>query len=106
MMDIETIVALNKATRKEGPKETRLKPTQFDEEDIQQAESGDLTPLKKIINLGNYIPKGWKRFNTNELKDQLDLSYDWKFLDNGGLFVDSSGFGSESEQFVVRGNFN
>jgi hypothetical protein len=104
MMDIETIVAMNKQQGRKAKKSGK-EPTQFDEEDIQQAESGDLTPLKKIINLGNYIPKGWKRFNTNELKDQLDLSYDWKFLDNGGLFVDSSGFGSESEPALSVNQF-
>lgn len=96
MMDIETIVAMNKEQGRKAKRNGRG-PTQFEEEDIIQAEEGLLTPLKKITNLGNYIPKGWKRFNTNELKDQLGLPYDWKFLDNGGLFVDSSGFGSDNE---------
>jgi len=96
MMDIETIVAMNKKQGRKAKRNGRA-PTQFEEEDIIQAEEGLLTPLKKITNLGNYIPKGWKRFNTNELKDQLGLPYDWKFLDNGGLFVDSSGFGSDNE---------
>jgi hypothetical protein len=96
MMDIETIVAMNKQQGRKAKKSGK-EPTQFEEEDIIQAEEGIFTPLKKITNLGNYIPKGWKRFNTNELKDQLGLPYDWKFLDNGGLFVDSSGFGSDNE---------
>ena len=96
MMDIETIVAMNKEQGRKAKRNGRA-PTQFEEEDIIQAEEGILAPLKKITNLGNYIPKGWKRFNTNELKDQLGLPYDWKFLDNGGLFVDSSGFGADNE---------
>lgn len=104
MMDIETIVALNKEQGRKA-KRNSVKPTQFNEEDIQQAENGNITPIRKITNLGNYIPKGWKRFNVNELKQKLNLPFDWKFLDNGGLFVDSSGFGSDNEPALSVNQF-
>ena len=96
MMDIETIVAMNKEA---GNKAKRHgdKPTVFDEDDIRMLKNGDIRPIKSIANLGDYVPKGWKRFNVNTIKDVLKLPFDWKFLEKGGLFVDSSGVGTDSE---------
>ena len=96
MMDIETIVALNKEQGRKS-KRNAIKPVKFEEEDIEQAKEGSVTPLQKIVNLGDYVPKGWKRFNTKTIADKLNLPFSWKILDNGGLFVDSSGLGSDNE---------
>lgn len=96
MMDIETIVAMNKEAGNKA-KWHGEKPTTFDEVEILQIKEGDFRPLKHINNLGNYVPKGWKRFDVNQIKDFLKLPYDWKFLKKGGLFVDSSGMGSDGE---------
>ena len=96
MMDIETIVALNKEA---GNKAKRHgdKPTTFDKEDIRMLENGNIKPIKSIVNLGDYVPKGWRRFDINQMKKVLQLPFDWKFLEKGGLFVDSSGVGTDSE---------
>jgi hypothetical protein len=96
MMDIETIVALNKEQGRKS-KRNAIKPVRFEEEDIEQAKEGSVTPLQKIVNLGDHVPKGWKRFNTKTIADKLNLPFSWKILDNGGLFVDSSGLGSDNE---------
>jgi len=104
MMDIETIVALNKEQGRKS-KRNAIKPVRFEEEDIEQAREGIISPLKKIVNLGDYVPKGWKRFNTKKIADQLEISFSWKILNNGGLFVDSSGFGSDSEPALSVNQF-
>jgi len=96
MMDIETIVAMNKDQGRRS-KRNSVKPMRFDDEDIEKAKEGYTTPLQKIVNLGDYVPKGWKRFNTKAIADKLNIPFSWKILDNGGLFVDSSGFGSDNE---------
>ena len=67
MMDIDTIVALNKEAGNKA-KRHGIKPT-----------------------------KGWRRFDVNKWVEEWDLPYSFKFLDKGGLFVDSSGFGSDNE---------
>ena len=66
MMDIETIVAMNKDQGRRS-KRNAVKPVRFKEEDIEQAKEGSVTPLQKIVNLGDYVPKGWKRFNTKTI---------------------------------------
>ena len=90
MMDIDTIVALNK---KAGNKAKRdgIKPTTFEEKTL------DVDDLRGIVNLGNYVPKGWKRLDVNKFVMKWELPYSHKILNKGGLFVDSSGFGQPSE---------
>jgi hypothetical protein len=56
MMDIETIVAMNKQQGRKAKKSGK-EPTQFEEEDIIQAEEGIFTPLKKINKLRKLYPK-------------------------------------------------
>ena len=96
MMDIETIVAMNKDQGRRS-KRNAVKPIRFDDEDIEKAKEGSVTPLQKIVNLGDYVPKGWRRFNARSIEDKLNIPFSWKILNNGGLFVDSSGMGSDNE---------
>lgn len=102
MMDIETIVALNKEAGNKA-KRHGMKPTTFDEDARMCLEDGNIEPIRSINKLGNYVPKGWKRFNTNNFVDEWALPYSHKLLENGGLFVDSSGFGSSSEPALTIG---
>ena len=104
MMDIETIVALNKEQGRKS-KRNAIKPVRFEVEDIEQAKEGSVTPLQKIVNLGDHVPKGWKRFNTKTIADKLNLPFSWKILNNGGLFVDSSGLGSDNEPALSVNQF-
>ena len=90
MMDIETIVALNKEAGNKA-KRHGIKPTTFDEKTL------DVEDLREIVNLGNYVPKGWKRLDVNKYVMKWELPYSHKILDKGGLFVDSSGFGRPDE---------
>ena len=90
MMDIETIVALNKEAGNKA-KRDGIKPTTFEQKTL------DRFDLMKIVNLGNYVPKGWKRLDVNKYVMKWELPYSHKLLGKGGLFVDSSGFGQPNE---------
>ena len=90
MMDIDTIVALNKEAGNKAKKDG-VKPTTFEHKTL------DRFDLMKIVNLGNYVPKGWKRLDVNKYVMKWELPYSHKILDKGGLFVDSSGFGQPDE---------
>jgi hypothetical protein len=96
MMDIDTIVALNKEAGNKA-KRHGIKPTTFTESGISKIKDGQIECLRDIVNIGNYTPKGWRRFDVNKWVEEWDLPYSFKFLDKGGLFVDSSGFGSDNE---------
>ena len=90
MMDIDTIVALNKEAGNKAKKDG-IKPTTFEHKTL------DRFDLMKIVNLGNYVPKGWKRLDVNKYVMKWELPYSHKILGKGGLFVDSSGFGQPNE---------
>ena len=90
MMDIDTIVALNKEAGNKAKKDG-VKPTTFEHKTL------DRFDLMKIVNLGNYVPKGWKRLDVNKYVMKWELPYSHKILGKGGLFVDSSGFGQPNE---------
>lgn len=96
MMDIDTIVALNKQAGNKA-KRHGIKPTTYTDNDILKIANNEIECLRDIVNLGDYIPKGWRRFNINKWVEEWDLPCSYKFLKNGGLFVDSSGFGSSNE---------
>ena len=53
--------------------------------------------MRDIVNIGDYTPKGWRRFDINKWVGEWELPYSHKILDKGGLFVDSSGFGADNE---------
>tara|TARA_B100000085_G_scaffold78231_1_gene70328 strand:- start:5126 stop:5527 length:402 start_codon:yes stop_codon:yes gene_type:complete len=90
MMDIDTIVALNKEAGNKA-KRHGIKPTTFESQNLSVKNLGE------IVNLGNYIPKGWKRLNIKKYVMSWELPYSHKILNKGGLFVDSSGFGQPNE---------
>mgnify|MGYP003133333305 FL=1 len=90
MMDIDTIVALNKQASNKA-KRHGIKPTTFEGQTLSVKNLGE------IVNLGNYIPKGWKRLNIKKYVMSWELPYSHKILNKGGLFVDSSGFGQPNE---------
>jgi|TARA_Y100000033_G_C2757385_1_gene117211 hypothetical protein len=89
-MDIDTIVALNKEAGNKA-KRHGIKPTTFESQNLSVKNLGE------IVNLGNYIPKGWKRLNIKKYVMSWELPYSHKILNKGGLFVDSSGFGQPNE---------
>lgn len=95
-MDIDTIVALNKQAGNKA-KRHGIKPTTYTDNDILKIANNEIKCLRDIVNLGDYIPKGWRRFNVNKWVEEWDLPCSYKFLKNGGLFVDSSGLGSSNE---------
>ena len=64
MMDIETIVALNKEAGNKA-KRHGIKPTTFGPEDVEAMEEGFTGAISGIVYLGNYIPRGWKRVDIN-----------------------------------------
>ena len=74
MMDIDTIVALNKEAGNKA-KRHGIKPTTFEEKTL------DVDDLKEIEHLGNYVPKGWKRFDVNKYVMKWELPYSHKILD-------------------------
>ena len=90
MMDIDTIVALNKEAGNKA-KKYGIKPTTFKQKKL------DRFDLMEIEYLGNYVPKGWKRLDVNKYVMKWELPYSHKILDKGGVFVDSSGFGQPGE---------
>ena len=96
MMDIDTIVALNKEAGNKA-KRHGIKPTTFTDSGIEKIKDGQIECLRDIVNIGDYTPKDWRRFNINKWVEEWELPYSHKFLDKGGLFVDSSGFGADNE---------
>ena len=104
MMDIETIIAVNKQAGNKA-KRHGMKPTTFGPEDIEGMSEGFTGVISGIVDFGNYVPKGWRRFDINLFSKQWDLPYSWKFLKKGGLFVDSSGFGADGEPALTIKQF-
>ena len=99
MMDIETIIHLNKQAGKKA-KANHDEPKFFSHDEINELEEGNIRPIRSIPNLGDHIPDGWKQFNVNNLKDKLSVPEWWygcKILKGGELWCDSSGLGAEDE---------
>ena len=104
MMDIETIVALNKEAGNKA-KRHGIKPTTFGPEDVEAMEEGFTGAISGIVYLGNYIPRGWKRVDINLFSKEWGIPYSHKILNKGGLFVDSSGWGADGEPALTIKQF-
>jgi hypothetical protein len=76
MIDGRTIANMRDAATRRA-KHKGLRPYQFDAAQIAQLNAGSNVPLARIPHMGDYEPKGFKLVATH--------------------FVDSSGFGAESE---------
>ena len=99
MMDLQTIISLNKKAGKQA-REDDLEPKVLNSDDIHNLNLGDISSISDIPYLGTHIPSGCKKFDVNKLKDKLDLPSWWyssKILPRGELWCDSSGFGESDE---------
>ena len=107
MMDIETIIHLNKQAGKQAKKD-EIEPKVLDDDDLHNLRHGDISSLSNIPNLGNHIPSGWSKFDVNKLKDKLSVPQWWygrKILKGGELWCDSSGFGASDEPSLTTPEF-
>lgn len=84
MMSIETIVALNAEVGAEA-RELDLEPYVFSAFDLKNLADGDLYPLRRIPNLGDWTPDGWTEVER--------------------YFVDKSGFGRDGEPALTAQKF-
>ncbi len=107
MMDIETIIHLNKQAGKQAKKD-EIKPKVLDYDDLHNLKQGDISSIRNIPNLGDHIPSGWSKFDVNKLKDKLSVPEWWygcKILKGGELWCDSSGFGAPDEPSLTTPEF-
>jgi hypothetical protein len=84
MMDIGTILEMNRE-RGEVAEEEGREPYAFARKETARLYDGDLSPLKKIPDLGSYVPDGF----------EFVAKY----------FVDSSGFGAPGELAMTADEF-
>ena len=99
-MSIETIRAMSREAGAKASREKR-KPFVFWPEDFESLDAGDYAVLKKIPQLGDYVPRGWEPM---DLVDELEL--DGKAgMYAGALFVDKTGYGYSHEPALTLGQF-
>jgi hypothetical protein len=107
MMDLQTIISLNKKAGREARKES-LEPKVLSQDEIVELQDGNIKPISSIPYLGTHVPSGWKKFNVNKYKDHFDFPSWWygrKILRSGELWCDSSGFGAEDEPALTVSQF-
>ena len=107
MMDLQTIISLNKKAGKQA-REDDVEPKILSYDERNELEEGNIEPIRSIPSLGTHIPSGWKKFNVNKLKDKLDVPDWWygsKILKGGELWRDSSGFGAADEPALTVSQF-
>src|SRR5690348_13978820 len=99
MMSLETIRELSRDAAQEA-EESGKQPATFTDSQITVMRCGQIGALRRIPNLGDYLPNGWSRV---ELESGHGV-----YGDNAGFgafMVDSSGFGRRGEPALTISEF-
>lgn len=104
MKSLRQIVLENERVSREAEKEHR-EPRVFDEEEIRLLKNGSVAPLMTVPFLAHYLPPGWRRVDGPARFGPSRAYFSGDNEGYGAYFVDSSGFGKESEPALTGEEF-
>jgi len=104
MYSLAEIKRMNAETGKEARGEG-YQPVIYDQDEVDLLNSGDAYNLRKIPNIGDFLPVGWSRVNLEGFDLKPHGIYLGDNADCGAYFVDASGLGKKGDRALTIDEF-